>query len=123
MKSCSSLFKALSDETRLRIVNLLAEGELCVCDLTHALEMPQSTVSRHLAHLKNAGLISDRRYKTWAYYRLADDAPPLAREVVGSLTKHMRLIDQVRKDKAALGEYRCCPDRNCEQPPKRGGRS
>jgi len=123
MKPFSILFKALSDETRLRIVNLLAEGELCVCDLTHALEMPQSTVSRHLAHLKNAGLVSDRRHKTWAFYRLADDAPPFAREIVDSLARHMRTIEPARKDLAALGEYRCCPDRNCEQPPKRGGRS
>nr|HXK57067.1 metalloregulator ArsR/SmtB family transcription factor [Gammaproteobacteria bacterium] len=55
MKVIARLFKALSDETRLRILCLLLEGELCVCDIMAVLQLPQSTVSRHLAYLKNAG--------------------------------------------------------------------
>ena len=61
MNLCCTFFKALSDETRLRIINLLSGGELCVGDLTHALKMPQSTVSRHIAFLKNAGLVTGRK--------------------------------------------------------------
>ncbi|WP_243439826.1 ArsR/SmtB family transcription factor [Fundidesulfovibrio soli] len=120
MKSISQLFKALGDETRLRIVHLLFDGELCVCDLTHALGMPQSTVSRHLALLKHANIITGRRCKTWAYYRLSDDALPFARVILAALGKHLADSDQAREDLAALGKYRCSPERNCEQPPKRG---
>ncbi|UCD65191.1 MAG: winged helix-turn-helix transcriptional regulator [Candidatus Zixiibacteriota bacterium] len=65
-------FKALSEPVRLRTVVLLTEGELCVCDLTEVLSLPQSTVSRHMSRLKTAGLVSDRREGKWVYYRLAD---------------------------------------------------
>lgn len=65
------LFKALADETRARICLLLAlQGELCVCDLTAALQVSQPKVSRHLAVLRSAGLLSDRRAGQWIYYRL-----------------------------------------------------
>lgn len=114
MKVMCQFFKAFADETRLRLVGLLTEGELCVCDLTHALGMPQSTVSRHLAHLKNAGVVTDRRCKTWAYYRLSEEAGPFARDMLASLAKHMPEEEQARKDLAALHEYRCCSERNCE---------
>jgi len=118
MKYLTLLFKALGDETRLRILNLLQEGELCVCDLTHALGLPQSTVSRHLAILKKAGLVADRRNRTWAFYRLADDASPLARGVLELLADPAREQAQARADLAALSLYRCCPDRDCGQPPQ-----
>jgi ArsR family transcriptional regulator len=123
MDSVSRLFKTLGDETRLRIVNLLSGGELCVCDLTHALKMPQSTVSRHLATLKSAGLVIGRNKGTWAYYRLAEDAPPLAREVLHSLKMHLNQFDTARGDLAALELFGQGPDRNCAQPSKRGRRS
>lgn len=70
MKTDLAVFKALSDETRLRILFLLTTGELCVCELVAVLEMPQGKISRHLSVLKNAGLVSDRREGTWIYYRL-----------------------------------------------------
>jgi len=114
VKFISQLFKALNEETRLRIVGLLTHGELCVCDLTHALGMPQSTVSRHLAHLKNANIVTDRRSKTWAYYRLSEEAEPLARDILGCLAKHMLELDQVCKDTAALEAYKRSSERSCE---------
>jgi ArsR family transcriptional regulator len=71
MKATAQLFKALSDETRLRIMALLADGrELCVCDIMAALELPQSTVSRHLSYLRNVGLVDDRRQGIWMYYKI-----------------------------------------------------
>jgi DNA-binding transcriptional ArsR family regulator len=70
MKDAVRLFKALGDPTRLRIVKLLERGELCVCQLTAALGMGQSRISRHLAILKDAGLIEDRRAGKWVHYRL-----------------------------------------------------
>ena len=70
MKELLSVFKALSDETRLRIVKLLERGELCVCHIVAAVDMSQSKVSFHLKTLKEAGLVKDRREGKWMYYRL-----------------------------------------------------
>jgi ArsR family transcriptional regulator len=71
MEQTVNLFKALADETRLRILALLyAEGELCVCDIIAALLLPQSTVSRHLAYLKKAATVIDRREGLWIYYSI-----------------------------------------------------
>lgn len=66
-------FHALSDETRLRIVGILAEGECCVCDLTDALSAAQSRLSFHLKTLKTAGVVRDRREGRWVYYSLAPE--------------------------------------------------
>lgn len=70
MKELLSVFKALSDETRLRIVKLLERDELCVCHIVAAVDMSQSKVSFHLKTLKEAGLVKDRREGKWMYYRL-----------------------------------------------------
>jgi DNA-binding transcriptional ArsR family regulator len=67
-----SLFKALSDETRLRILNLLREKELCVCELMEVLEMPQPRISHQLRILKEAGLVVDRREGKWIIYALEE---------------------------------------------------
>lgn len=66
-----NVFRALSDRTRLRILNLLRRRELCVCDLVSVLEVPQPTASRHLAYLRKAGLVLARKEGLWHYYRLA----------------------------------------------------
>ncbi len=66
--------KALSDETRIRILKLLEQGELCVCELMEVLQMGQSTVSKHLGILHAAGLLERRKKGTWSYYRLAEEA-------------------------------------------------
>ncbi len=68
------LFRALSDENRLRIVGLLTSGERCVCELTAALDLGQSLLSHHLKTLKDAGLVTDRRDGRWVYYTLNCDA-------------------------------------------------
>ncbi len=70
MDELLSLFKALSDETRLRILKLLENGELCVCHLVAAVDMSQPKVSFHLKALKDAGLVKDRRQGKWMHYRL-----------------------------------------------------
>ena len=70
MNELASIFKALSDETRLRIIKLLEQGELCVCDITAALDMVQPKVSFHLSTLKEAGLIKDRKQGKWIHYSL-----------------------------------------------------
>jgi ArsR family transcriptional regulator len=72
MNELITIFKALSDETRLRIIKLLEQGELCVCDITAALDMVQPKVSFHLSALKEAGLIKDRKQGKWTHYSLND---------------------------------------------------
>jgi ArsR family transcriptional regulator len=77
-------FHALSDETRLQILELLRGGEHCVCELTEALDLGQSLLSFHLKTLKDAGLVTDRRQGRWMYYAIAEDA---LEELAGSLKR------------------------------------
>ncbi len=71
----ANLFKSLSEPVRLRILYLILErDELCVCELVDALELSQSVVSRHLAYLRNSGLVSTRREGVWVYYQMAETA-------------------------------------------------
>ena len=72
MKEVSQLFKAFSDESRIRIINLLLQGELCICNLMKILKMSQSKVSRHMAYLKHSGIVNDRREGVWVYYSLLE---------------------------------------------------
>jgi len=72
MNDLVTVFKALSDETRLRVIKLLERGELCVCDITAALDLVQPKVSFHLSTLKEAGLIKDRKQGKWIHYSLND---------------------------------------------------
>jgi len=72
MNDLVTIFKALSDETRLRIIKLLEQGELCVCDITAALNMVQPKVSFHLSALKEVGFIKDRKQGKWIHYSLKD---------------------------------------------------
>ena len=91
-------FRALSDETRLRIIDMLRDGERCVCELTDALEAGQSLLSFHLKTLKDAGLVSDRREGRWAYYTLNTDAFEQLEAFVGGLPS----------TKLAVLTKRCC---------------
>jgi ArsR family transcriptional regulator len=87
------LFQALGDATRLRLVNLLTQtGEICVCELVDALELPQYNVSRHLQILLKAGWLEDRKVGKWVYYRMARDLKPYHRSI-------LRAIDQLREER------------------------
>ena len=70
MRDLINAIKALSDETRLRIINLLYEKELCVCDIMEALKITQTKASRHLNYLRNTGMVSDRKHAQWVYYSI-----------------------------------------------------
>lgn len=108
MKKIAHKFKALSDETRLRILALLSNGEMCVCDLMAILDLPQSTVSRHLAYLRNAGWVADRRQGVWMYYRLFDDNEPFANDLRELLKRHLAHLPQAARDREALAKFRVC---------------
>jgi ArsR family transcriptional regulator len=81
----AALFHALSDEKRLRILTLLTAGELCVCELTEALDLSQSLLSFHLKALKDAGLVADRRDGRWVYYALGTEALEEAKSALEEL--------------------------------------
>ncbi|HEX7467154.1 MAG TPA: metalloregulator ArsR/SmtB family transcription factor [Methanobacterium sp.] len=82
----SEIFKAISDPTRLKILYLLADGELCVCEIIFALEKPQSTISHHLNVLKNAGFIKWRKEGVWIHYKLVNPS------IVGIIEEMVKLI-------------------------------
>lgn len=84
--SLEQFFKALSDQTRLRIVLLLLEQkELCVCELTQVLELSQPKISRHLAILRESGLLLGRKSGIWVHYRLSPSMPRWAKGALSNL--------------------------------------
>ncbi|HEX8696130.1 MAG TPA: metalloregulator ArsR/SmtB family transcription factor [Longimicrobium sp.] len=94
----AKLFHALSDEKRLRIVELLRSGERCVCELTGVIEAGQSLLSFHLKTLKEAGLVVDRREGRWVYYALDPEAIAEVEDFAGEL----------RLDAESAVGSRCC---------------
>ncbi len=97
------LFQALSDPTRLRIAALLwKEGELCVCELTQALGLSQPMISRHLAALRAAGVVSDRRAGIWVHYQVRADLPAWARSVIDATMAGLGRSHPYRADRRAL---------------------
>jgi ArsR family transcriptional regulator, arsenate/arsenite/antimonite-responsive transcriptional repressor len=83
----TQFFRALGDASRVRIVALLAHGELCVCHIQEALAMTQPNASRHLGVLKNSGLVESRRMGSWIYYRLAEQTDAQRRKQLQSLIR------------------------------------
>ena len=103
MKTAAQIFKALGDETRLRIVALLMTGEeLCVCDIVAALELPQSTVSRHLACLRNVGLVDDRRQGVWMYYKVNKEGLSHVTSLFNLLTAMLSELEETVEDQHRL---------------------
>lgn len=92
------VMKALSDPTRLRIVALLAHGELCVCHLEAALSLAQSNTSRQLAVLRSAGVVEARREGSWVFYRLAPQVDELAKAQLKALTSAFGKRETLKAD-------------------------
>ncbi|MCY3770729.1 MAG: metalloregulator ArsR/SmtB family transcription factor [Gemmatimonadetes bacterium] len=93
-----AVFKACSDATRLRILFLLTERELCVCEIMAVLDMPQSKISRHLSVLKQYGLLTDRRDGVWIYYALAKDSSIALKYVSVYLVSARQVHERVLAD-------------------------
>jgi ArsR family transcriptional regulator len=86
LEALTTVFAALADPTRLRILALLSEDEICVCHIHASLDVPQPTASRHLAYLRKSGLVETRRDGIWMHYRLAPiDNPVIAAVVKAAL--------------------------------------
>lgn len=101
------LFRALADRTRLRLLNLMAAGEVCVCFFVEVLGESQPKISRHLAYLRRAGVVASRREGKWMHYRVATPADPHAARV---FTEVMTWLDEehgMRKDRARMDTI-CC---------------
>ena len=106
VRSFSRLFKALGDETRLRIVALLSHGELCVCHLEDALRLSQPKVSRHLAILRMTGVVEHRREGSWVYYSLAAQGDPDCEHQLKTLMRTFAKRSVLRKDLERLVKVR-----------------
>ena len=98
------LFKALGDRTRLRILALLAAGEVCVCNIHESLNLPQPTVSRHLAYLRRSGLVDTRREGVWMHYRLAPPAGKLAASILDAALHAAGHVPSVGSDRKKLSK-------------------
>lgn len=103
------LFSALSDSTRLRLLNLMAEGEVCVCFFVEVLDQPQPTISRHLAYLRNAGLVAGRRDGKWIHYGVTEPADPAARQAFRGILETFRDNGAMQRDRRALLSACCSP--------------
>lgn len=103
-----SLFKALADATRLRILGLLLTGEVCVCDIHESLKIPQPKASRHLAYLRRSGLVETRREGLWIHYRLGKLADPVMAAIVDAVRHALTHIDTVHRDGGRLQKRTGC---------------
>jgi ArsR family transcriptional regulator len=103
-----TVFKALADSTRLRILGLLLTGEVCVCHINEALKIPQPKASRHLAYLRRAKLVDARREGTWMHYRLATLPDVVLGTVQSAVTHALRHQPEVQKDLARLEKLTGC---------------
>lgn len=103
MHKLASVFKALSDESRLRIINLLFySGELCVCDIEEVMGFTQTKVSRHLAYLRRARLVDDRRQGLWMLYSIAKPKTEEQRQILDFLAGLLKSDDVAQKDAGRL---------------------
>jgi ArsR family transcriptional regulator len=93
------LFKALGDKTRLRILALLGNNEVCVCHLHDSLGLPQPTVSRHLAYLRKSGLVAARRDGVWMHYQVSRSLNPVIQRIVAAAVEALQDLPATTKDR------------------------
>jgi ArsR family transcriptional regulator len=106
VKITAEFFRSLADETRLRLLMLLHAGdEFCVCDLMQALDMPQSTVSRHLAYLKRHGWLQGRREGLWMHYSLVGELDPFFRAQLELIVARMAATKTCQVDRQRLASW------------------
>jgi ArsR family transcriptional regulator, arsenate/arsenite/antimonite-responsive transcriptional repressor len=115
--SVDRLFRAFADRTRLRILNLLRSGELCVCDIVRIIRVPQPKISRHLAYLRKAGLVTARKEGLWMFYALAPAKSEFHQRLLDCLNCCFRDIPELAEDvkqlappcrEGASSEGSCC---------------
>ena len=107
--SISFLFKALADHTRLRLINLIGDDEVCVCFFVEVLKINQPKISRHLAYLRRAGVVSARREGKWIHYRLVEPPDPHAANISREVRAGLPNDPAMKSDRARLEEICCAP--------------
>src|SRR5256885_7634208 len=105
------LFRALADPTRLRLLNLIADREICVCYLVEILRMSQPKVSRHLAYLRRAGIVASRREGKWMHYRLRTPDDEAAAAILREALRRLQAIPAIRRDGSRLSSGRSAPQK------------
>jgi ArsR family transcriptional regulator len=107
------MFRAFSDKTRLRILHLLRDGELCVCDIMDILRIPQAKTSRHLGYLRRAGLVKAREEGLWSFYSLTSAVNPVHEKLLDCLSVCCEAVPEIALDDQRVGKTRrsgrCCP--------------
>ena len=103
------LFKALADRTRLRLLNLMGAGEVCVCFFVEVLGTNQPKISRHLAYLRRAGVVAARREGKWMHYRITSPADPRAARVLAEVLAWLGEDREMQKDRARMQTLCCAP--------------
>jgi ArsR family transcriptional regulator len=110
----NELFNVLGDPTRLRAIMVIqSEGEVCVCELIHALQESQPKISRHLAYLRDAGVVRARREGTWMHYRLDPNLPTWAVDILDETHKKLRDSTPFKADLKRLSRMNDRPEREC----------
>lgn len=110
-RSMEQMFRALADRTRLRLLNLMSGQEVCVCYFIEILGLPQSTISRHLAYMRRAGLVHARREGKWMHYSLAVPKDPAVQAVLREVLKWLRIDKDMERDRAKLTRASCAPQK------------
>lgn len=107
--SIALLFKALADETRLRLINLIGDDEICVCFFVEVLKTNQPKISRHLAYLKRAGVAAARREGKWIHYRLVEPSDPHAARIFREVRSWLDHNPAMVSDRTRLKKICCAP--------------
>lgn len=100
---------ALSDKTRLRLLNLMGDDEVCVCFFVEILEEPQPKISRHLAYLRRAGIVAARREGKWIHYRIVDPPDPHAAKIFREVRAWLKEDKKMGQERERLVEVCCSP--------------
>jgi ArsR family transcriptional regulator, arsenate/arsenite/antimonite-responsive transcriptional repressor len=107
----ASLYSALADPTRLRLLNLMNGREVCVCYFVEILRQPQPKISRHLAYMRRAGIVSARREGKWMHYRITEPSDKAASAILGTALKAISASREMQEDAALLSRACCEPKR------------
>jgi len=105
------LFRALADRTRLRLLNLMSGQEVCVCYFIEILGLPQSTISRHLAYMRRAGLVQAHREGKWMHYRLATHKQQAVQGILREVLNSFQSDREMERDRARLTRACCTPQK------------
>ena len=103
------LFKALADRTRLRLINLMGDDEVCVCFFVEVLKINQPKISRHLAYLKRAGVVEARRDGKWIHYRIVEPPEAHAAQIFREVRAWLESDPAMQSDRTRLAKICCAP--------------